>query len=161
MLSPAAPILLLRRTAAVARRHVPRDEIHHADRDEYGDIAANVAPGNPYLGVMLPYTPLHHLLMEAVARPLVCTSGNLSEEPMAIEIDDALHRLGGLGKSHGRSAIADLLLVHDRPIVRPVDDSVARVGPDGLQVLRRARGFAPLPIELNFAAPRSWPLAGT
>ena len=80
--------------------HAPRDEIHHAERDEYGDIAANVAPGNPYLGVMLPYTPLHHLLMEAVARPLVCTSGNLSEEPMAIEIDDALHRLGGLGQSN-------------------------------------------------------------
>ena len=147
LLSPAAPILLLRRTVAVARTdHVPRDEIHHADRDEYGDIALNVAPGNPYLGAMLPYTPLHHLLLEAVARPLVCTSGNLSEEPMAIEIDDALQRLGGL-------SIADLFLVHDRPIVRPVDDSVARVGPDGLQILRRARGFAPLPIQLNFAAP--------
>ncbi len=150
------------------------------------DIAENVAPGNPYLGVMLPYTPLHHLLMEAVARPLVCTSGNLSEEPMAIEIDDALRRLGGRGPSAGRpgkpdaplqvlaalgqlrscgqetaakqdapamEAIADLLLVHDRPIVRPVDDSVARVGPDGLQVLRRARGFAPLPIKLGFTAP--------
>jgi hydrogenase maturation protein HypF len=113
-------------------------------------IAANVAPGNPYLGVMLPYTPLHHLLMEAVARPLVCTSGNLSEEPMAIEIDDALRRLGGLGRK-AKEPIADLLLVHDRPIVRPVDDSVARIGPDGLQVLRRARGFAPLPIKLDFA----------
>ena len=140
LLSPAAPILLLRRT-------------HHAPRDGYdGGIAANVAPGNPYLGVMLPYTPLHHLLMEAVARPLVCTSGNLSEEPMAIEIDDALHRLGGLGSSTSEG-IADRLLVHDRPIVRPVDDSVAHIGPDGLQVLRRARGFAPLPIKLNFAAP--------
>jgi hydrogenase maturation protein HypF len=109
---------------------------------------------------MLPYTPLHHLLMQAVARPVVCTSGNLSEEPMAIEIDDALQRLGGLGqpKYHGQDArateaIADLFLVHNRAIVRPVDDSVARVGPDGLQVLRRARGFAPLPIKLNFAAP--------
>ena len=70
---------------------------------------------------------------------------------MAIEIDDALRRLGGLGQAT-REAIADLLLVHDRPIVRPVDDSVARFGPDGLQVLRRARGFAPLPIKLNFAA---------
>ena len=138
LLSPAAPILLLQRMATA---------VHSEDC-----IAANVAPGNPYLGVMLPYTPLHHLLMEAVARPLVCTSGNLSEEPMAIAIDDALRRLGGLGSST-REAIADLLLVHDRPIVRPVDDSVARVGPDGLQVLRRARGFAPLPIKLNFAAP--------
>jgi len=133
--SPAAPILLLRANPPGISPAA---------------VAANVAPGNPYLGVMLPYTPLHHLLMESVARPLVCTSGNLSEEPMAIEIDDALRRLGGLGQE-GRKAIADLFLVHDRPIVRPVDDSVARIGPDGLQVLRRARGFAPLPIDLDCA----------
>ena len=127
-------------------------------------MAANVAPGNPYLGVMLPYTPLHHLLMQDLDLPLVCTSGNLSEEPMATDIDDALHRLGGLGQpanrgewegleGRGAEAIADVLLVHNRPIVRPVDDSVARVGPDGLQFLRRARGFAPLPIKLPFAVP--------
>jgi hydrogenase maturation protein HypF len=99
-----------------------------------------VAPGNPYLGVMLPYTPLHHLLLAAVGRPLVCTSGNLSEEPMAITIEDARRRLG---------PIADAILTHNRPIVRPVDDSIVRVGPDGPQVLRRARGFAPLPIDLR------------
>ena len=102
-----------------------------------------VAPGNPYLGVMLPYTPLHHLLLAAVGRPLVCTSGNLSEEPMAITIEDARRRLG---------PIADAILTHNRPIVRPVDDSIVRVGPDGPQVLRRARGFAPLPIELRLDA---------
>jgi len=171
LLSPAAPILLLRRVGSSIDTSPKRqrgDESPSSlalrvgmdpDRQRRG-IAANVAPGNPYLGVMLPYSPLHHLLLQAVARPLVCTSGNLSEEPMAIDIDDALCRLGGLGKveSHGldaraTEAIADLLLVHDRPVVRPVDDSVARVGPDGLQVLRRARGFAPLPIKLNFAAP--------
>ena len=106
--------------------------------------AEAVAPGNIYLGVMLPYTPLHHLLMDAVGRPLVCTSGNLSEEPMAITVEDGLRRLGPL---------ADCLLVHNRPIVRPVDDSVARMGPDGLQVLRRARGFAPLPITLSQPSP--------
>jgi hydrogenase maturation protein HypF len=89
---------------------------------------------------MLPYTPLHHLLMAAVGRPLVCTSGNLAEEPMATSIEDALRRLG---------SIADALLTHDRPIVRPVDDSIVRVGPDGPQTLRRARGFAPLPIEMH------------
>ena len=86
---------------------------------------------------------------------------------MAIEINDALRRLGSvLYPAHSvcrtaradrvcqyTESIADLLLVHDRPIVRPVDDSVARVGPDGIQVLRRARGFAPLPIALNFAVP--------
>lgn len=107
-------------------------------------IADAVAPGNPYLGVMLPYTPLHHLLMAAIDRPIVCTSGNLSEEPMAITTEDALARLG---------AIADVFLVHDRPIVRPVDDSVARVGPRGLELHRRARGFAPLPIELGRTGP--------
>ncbi len=106
-------------------------------------VRFGVAPGNPYLGVMLPYTPLHHLLMAAVARPIVCTSGNLSEEPMAITTEDALSRLG---------TIADVLLTHNRPIVRPVDDSIVRFGPDGMQVLRRARGFAPLPIEL----PNRW-----
>lgn len=97
-------------------------------------VAEGVAPRNPHLGVMLPYTPLHHLLLASVGRPLVCTSGNLSEEPMCIENDEARRRLGD---------IADLFLVHDRAIVRPVDDSVVRVGPLGPQVLRRARGYAP------------------
>ncbi len=127
--SHQAPILLLRR----------RD-----DGDKRADVVEAVAPRNPYLGVMLPYTPLHHLLTAAIDRPIVCTSGNLSEEPMAISTGDALGRLG---------PIADVLLTHNRPIVRPVDDSVARVGPDGLQVLRRARGFAPLPIELGLESP--------
>jgi hydrogenase maturation protein HypF len=134
--SHEAPIVLLR------RRH---------DRDAPADVVEDVAPDNPYLGVMLPYTPLHHLLMAAIGRPIVCTSGNLSDEPMAITTDDALRRLG---------SIADVLLTHDRPIVRPVDDSVARVGPDGLQVLRRARGFAPLPIELGLAGPTIVALGG-
>ncbi len=116
-----------------------------------GDLAESVAPGNPYLGVMLPYTPLHHLLMEAIARPVVCTSGNLSEEPMAIVTEDALHRLGG---------IADLFLVHDRPIVRPVDDSVARITEDGVQVQRRARGFSPLPLDLGVEGPVVLALGG-
>jgi len=132
--SPPAPILLLRQRTDCAT-----------------DIVAAVAPENPYLGMMLPYTPLHHLLMAEIGRPVVCTSGNLSEEPMAITCQDALERLG---------SIADALLVHNRPIVRPVDDSVARVGPGGLQVLRRARGFAPLPIDLGFAGPRILAVGG-
>ncbi len=125
MSSPAAPILLLRR---------------RSDGEPASRIAEVVAPGNPYLGAMLPYTPLHHLLMAKINRPIVCTSGNLSEEPMATRTDDALARLGH---------VADIFLAHNRPIVRPVDDSVARVGPDGLQVLRRARGYAPLAIGLG------------
>jgi hydrogenase maturation protein HypF len=108
-------------------------------------LAEGVAPGNPYLGVMLPYTPLHHLLMTAVGRPIVCTSGNLSEEPMAITIEDALARL---------SETADLFLTHNRPIARPVDDSIVRFGPTGRLILRRARGFAPLPIELRVKGDR-------
>lgn len=126
--SPQAPIMLLRR----------------ADGDPPVQPAPAVAPGNPYLGVMLPNTPLHHLLMDLVGRPIVCTSGNLSEEPMATQIEDAVTRLG---------PIADAILTHDRPIVRPVDDSVARVGPEGLQVLRRARGFAPLPMDVGMPLP--------
>jgi len=127
--SSAAPILLLtRRTDAAGAK----------------DIAPAVAPGNPQLGVMLPYTPLHHLLLAETARPLICTSGNLSEEPMAITADDARQRLG---------SIADLMLTHDRPIIRPVDDSVARVVSGRLQVLRRARGYAPLPIRMHRALP--------
>ncbi len=134
--SHQAPIVLLRQLAAEAASPRP-------DSRQLAAEAASpqgVAPGNPYLGVMLPYTPLHHLLMRAVGRPLICTSGNLSEEPMAIAVEDALRRLG---------PIADVLLTHDRPIVRPVDDSIVRVGIDGPRVLRRARGFAPLPIELH------------
>ena len=133
-----APILLLRR-----RDDVPPG----AGRP----IARDVAPGNPYLGVMLPYTPLHHLLIAAIGRPVVCTSGNLSDEPMAVETDEALDRLG---------PIADVFLTHDRPIARPVDDSVARVGPDGLQLLRRARGYSPLPIPLDAKGPTVLALGG-
>lgn len=121
LVAPECPIVLLQR------------------RD--GDaIASSVAPDNPYLGVMLPYTPLHHLLLSAAGGPLVATSGNRSEEPIAIDEQDALHRLFG---------IADLFLVHNRPIRRHADDSIVRVLLGSEQVLRRARGYAPLPIVLN------------
>src|SRR5262249_21601706 len=101
-----------------------------------------IAPNNPYLGMMLPYTPLHHLLMSLLGFPVVATSGNLSDEPICIDENEALQRLGG---------IADLFLVHNRPIVRHVDDSVARVILRRELVIRRARGFAPLPIQLRLA----------
>ena len=152
--SHEAPILLLRRrdlppsSPPSTRSHALPSTRSHAPHGNAEDApypaatvapADTVAPGNPYLGVMLPYTPLHHLLMDAIGRPIVCTSGNLSEEPMAITTADALKRLG---------IIADVFLTHNRPIVRPVDDSVARIGPQGFQLFRRARGFAPLPINL-------------
>lgn len=101
-------------------------------------VCAEVAPGNPNLGVMLPYTPLHHLLMADLGFPVVATSGNLSGEPICIDEHEALERLKG---------IADVFLVHNRPIARPVDDSVVRIMADTECVLRRARGYAPLPIE--------------
>lgn len=132
--SPQAPIVLV-----------------HKGRET--GIADAVAPNNPYLGVMLPATPLHHLLTASLQRPMVATSGNRSEEPIVLDECEALVRLKG---------IADALLVHDRPIARPIDDSVALVvsrrdgtehtGPvdklrGDLVILRRARGYAPQPIR--------------
>ena len=108
-------------------------------------IADAVAPGLSELGVMLAYTPLHHLLMAALGRPLVLTSGNLSDEPIAYQDDDAVRRLGPL---------VDAVLTHDRPIHIRCDDSVVRATPEGIQVLRRSRGFAPEPMALPFAARR-------
>src|SRR5664279_2504353 len=119
--SPEAPIVLLRRGA----------------RD---DLAPSIAPGNPCVGVMLPYTPLHYLLMQELDMPVVATSGNVSDEPICIHEQEALQRLQG---------IADLFLAHNRPIVRHVDDSVVRVMAGRELVLRRARGFAPLPILIK------------
>jgi hydrogenase maturation protein HypF len=101
-------------------------------------ISAEIAPGNPYLGCMLPYTPLHHLLMKELGFPVVATSGNLSDEPICIDENEAVERLRG---------IADFFVVHNRPIVRHVDDSIVREIAGREMVLRRARGFAPLPIH--------------
>lgn len=100
-------------------------------------LAAAVAPDAPLVGMMLPYTPLHHLLMARVRRPLVMTSGNLADEPLAYRNEDARQRL---------SAIADLFLLHDRGIAAPCDDSVARVIQGRPVVLRRARGYVPRPV---------------
>ncbi len=119
--SVESPIVLLRRT-------VGADE-----------LAPSIAPGNPYLGVMLPYTPLHHLLMGELNFPVVATSGNLSDEPICTDEIEALQRLHG---------VADKFLVHNRPILRHVDDSIVREMGGRELVLRRARGFAPLPVSL-------------
>ncbi len=102
-------------------------------------LAPALAPGQTCLGFMLPYTPLHHLLMRAVDRPIVLTSGNRSEEPQCIANDDARERLGG---------IADAWLMHDRDIVNRLDDSVVRVAAGAPRMIRRARGFAPAPLKL-------------
>jgi hydrogenase maturation protein HypF len=102
-------------------------------------LAPAVAPGNPLVGLILAYTPLHHLLLAEAGRPLVMTSGNLSEEPMAAGNEEARERLAG---------IADLFLTHDREIENRCDDSVARVIAGRPTVLRRGRGFVPRPVTL-------------
>lgn len=105
-------------------------------RKEGSALAAALAPGNPCLGVMLPYTPVHHLLLEE-EDVWVMTSGNTSDEPIAYDDDDALARL---------SSIADYFLLHDRPIYRRVDDSVTRVVFGKPYMLRRSRGYVPAPL---------------
>jgi len=114
-------------------------------RREEGGLAEEVAPGNPLVGLMLAYTPLHHLLLAEAARPLVMTSGNLSEEPMVAGDEEARQRLSG---------IADLYLAHDRPIENRCDDSVVRVIAGAPTILRRGRGHVPRPLSLSRPVPR-------
>jgi hydrogenase maturation protein HypF len=108
-------------------------------------VAEQVAPFNRYLGVFLPYTPLHHLLFRKGGfRALVMTSGNLSEEPIAIGNDEAVQRLRGL---------ADWFLVHNRDILVRCDDSVCRVAAGRARQVRRARGYVPVPLLLRAEVP--------
>ena len=119
--SPARPIVLAPRRSDAA-------------------VAASVAPGAPELGVMLPYTPLHHLVLSDVGAPLVMTSGNVSDEPIAFDDADAMTRLAD---------IADLFLIHDRPIETRTDDSIVRVVAGAHStVLRRSRGYVPGSVAL-------------
>ena len=123
LVSRERPIVLVRRTG--------------------GGLSEAVAPGCPLVGALLPYTPLHHLLLDDLGFPLVATSGNRSNEPIVTDETEAMVRLAG---------IADLFLVHDRPIVRPVEDSVVRVVAGGPQVMRRSRGYAPAPVAAPIAS---------
>ena len=125
LLSPNAPIVLLRW------------------RKDTSNVTSLVAENNKYLGVMLPYTPLHHILLHHVARPLVMTSGNLSEEPICQDNGEALRRLHD---------IADYFLLHNRDIHARYDDSVYLVERGTARAIRRARGHAPSPIHLPFKA---------
>ena len=108
------------------------------------DIAWNVAHCSPYLGILLPYSPLHHLLMQHCQFPLIATSGNRSDEPICIANDEAAARL---------KDIADHFLMHNRPIVRSCDDSVVRLTRGRAGILRRARGYAPLGIRVPHELP--------
>ena len=107
----------------------------------YSTITPAVAPGLKYLGVMLPYTPMHHILLRETGLPLVMTSGNLSEEPIAKDNDEAIRRL---------AAISDYFLMHNRDIHARYDDSVAMIERGVPQFVRRARGYAPHPIHLTY-----------
>ncbi len=111
------------------------------ERKPEAAIPGAVAPGVRTQGFMLPYTPLHYLLLEGLDRPLVMTSGNVSDEPICYEDDDAAERLG---------VIADYFLLHDRRIHMRADDSVARVEQGKEMTLRRSRGYAPAPIKTSF-----------
>lgn len=121
--SPARPIVLARRRAGTP-------------------VAGAVAPGSPWLGVMLPYSPLHHLLCADTGRPLVMTSGNLTDEPIAFRDEDARKRLAD---------VADLFVGHDRPIHRRCEDSVVRAG----FPIRRSRGYTPSALSLPVALDRA------
>jgi hydrogenase maturation protein HypF len=123
--SPAAPIVIMKRRAIV----LPIKN----------QIAPSVAPKQSTLGFMLPHTPLHHLILKRMNGPIVLTSGNISDEPQCIDNDEAREKL---------SQIADYFLLHDREIVNRLDDSVVRVVGNKVQTIRRARGYAPVPINL-------------
>ncbi len=114
-------------------------------------IANLVAPRNPLLGIMLPYSPLHHLLLHDLGFPVVATSGNRSEEPVCFENSEVLSRLHG---------IADLFLMNDRPIRRFVDDSVARVAAGRPLIMRRARGYVPTPLTVPVQLPNLLAMGG-
>ncbi len=120
-------------------------------RKEGPRIAKAVAPGSDLLGIMLPYSPLHHLLTRAFGQPLVMTSGNRHNEPICIDNQQALTRLTG---------IADYFLTHNRPILRPLDDSIVRLIGGKITVLRRARGYTPLPVRLSTSIPDTLAVGG-
>ncbi|MGD2205135.1 MAG: carbamoyltransferase HypF [Anaerolineae bacterium] len=157
---PAKPLAVMMATLDDVRRHC---EVSDEEEElltsqqcpivllrwrEESNIAREVAPGNLYLGVMLPYTPLHHILLRDVGRPLVMTSGNLSEEPIAQANDEARRRLAPL---------ADAFLLHNRDIYARYDDSVIassklQAASNNSQFIRRSRGYAPFPVRLPFQA---------
>ena len=126
--SPQSPIVLMR---------------WREDSPTSVGVSREVAPNLRFLGIMLPYTPLHHILLRDTGLPLVMTSGNLSEEPIARDNEEALRRLSG---------IADYFLIHNRDIYSRYDDSVAIVERGTSQLIRRARSYAPYPIRLSFEA---------
>jgi len=152
---PSKPLAIMVTTVDEAKRHCyvspeeenlltsPQSPIVLMRWREDSSISQEVAPNLQFLGIMLPYTPLHHILLRDTGLPLVMTSGNLSEEPIARDNNEALRRL---------SDIADYFLIHNRDIYSRYDDSVAIVERGTSQLVRRARSYAPYPIRLLFEA---------
>ena len=145
LLRPSRPIVLLRKLLILSASETPAGNDREVAALCPGNdgIAPSVAPAIDHLGVMLPYTPLHHLLLADFQGPLVATSGNRSDEPIAIANEEAMSRLSG---------IADAFLVHDREIESRYDDSVSRIFQSSEIIIRRSRGYAPLPITLPVRA---------
>ncbi|MEM1251571.1 MAG: carbamoyltransferase HypF [Cyanobacteria bacterium P01_H01_bin.21] len=154
--SPAAPIVVLKRrqklgtrsqeTETFSTRPTTQNTLRETARastklktQNSKLLSPSVSPHIPTLGVMLPYTPLHHLMLKRMNRPIVLTSGNVTDEPQCIDNEAAREKLG---------SIATYFLLHDREIVNRVDDSVVRIVAGQRQTLRRARGYAPEPIQL-------------
>jgi hydrogenase maturation protein HypF len=126
---------------AALLRSIRRPIVLLRKKEFVGDISESIAPRNPWLGVMLPYTPVHHLLLRQLdGAPLVMTSGNRSDEPIAYQDGDALKRLGG---------IADIFLMHNRSIHVRCDDSVTRIVGGSVLPIRRSRGYAPQPLRIS------------
>jgi hydrogenase maturation protein HypF len=146
LLSPRRPIVLMRKRGAGCLAAGQVDNLPHVNGSRpVSRVAEGVAPGNHLLGIMLPYTPMHYLLFRALGDlPLVMTSGNQSDEPIAYRDDDALERLGG---------IADVFLVHNRSIHVRCEDSVVRVVDEAPLPVRRSRGYAPQAIRLPLPCP--------
>ena len=163
--SAEAPIVLLeKRTGVRSQKAKDRRQETEGDNSSVSGqpssfifrlsslVADEVAPDNPYLGVMLPYTPLHHLLLAELGFPVVATSGNLTDEPICTDEGEAFQRLGH---------IADAFLVHDRPIARHVDDSVAWIMRARPNCCAGRVGTSPLPVLLHNELRRSWQWAHT
>jgi hydrogenase maturation protein HypF len=138
--NPLAAQLLQSANAPIVQLPVRDSRSERLRQRSLFTLPDEIAPNNPNLGVMLPYTPLHHLLLAELGFPVVATSGNRSGEPIWIDETQALTTLAG---------IADIFLVHNRPIARPVDDSIVQIVNGRSSLLRRARGYAPMPISLG------------
>ena len=145
------PFALMARNIQIVRRYCEVDVVEKQllqsapapivllKMNKVDKVAETVAPGHTHLGFMLPYSPIHHLLLKHMEHPIILTSGNLSDEPQCIDNTTAKQKL---------NPIVDYFLFHDREIVNRVDDSVVRIVANDIQILRRARGYAPAPLIL-------------